>query len=316
MSRQRIGPARAPRPDGRARARDHQLLELLALEHVQRDRRADGLPARVRVRLRLAGLERRRLRLRRLRRHGHGRHRGAVLAAPSPACSGRSSSTSSSAPTTRSSPRRWTPRSSSPPRRCGSRIRAGTYGCAPMLVAMLLRAGPELGHAARPVHRRSSPASAGPTSASRVAARMNSIDNFSYVISAVLTPLFLVAGTFFPIDGLPEWAQVVGAAQPALPPRPARPRRRGLRLRARRPRPPRGARRVRAADLAARPSAGSPAGSIRLERAAPSGTHRVSDGRARGRPAEQRERSRAAACRRPPRRRARARRARRPAPAA
>ena len=47
-----------------------------------------------------------------------------------------------------------------------------------------------------------------------VAARMNSIDNFSYVISAVLTPLFLVAGTFFPIDGLPEWAQVVAQLNP------------------------------------------------------------------------------------------------------
>ena len=31
--------------------------------------------------------------------------------------------------------------------------RAGVYGCAPMLVAMLLRAGPELGDAAGPVHR-------------------------------------------------------------------------------------------------------------------------------------------------------------------
>lgn len=31
-----------------------------------------------------------------------------------------------------------------------------------------------------------------------------SIDAFSYVVSAVLTPLFLVAGTFFPIDGLPD----------------------------------------------------------------------------------------------------------------
>jgi lipooligosaccharide transport system permease protein len=30
------------------------------------------------------------------------------------------------------------------------------------------------------------------------------IDSFNYVISAVLTPLFLVAGTFFPIDGLPD----------------------------------------------------------------------------------------------------------------
>ena len=47
-----------------------------------------------------------------------------------------------------------------------------------------------------------------------VAARMQSIDNFSYVISAVLTPLFLVAGTFFPIDGLPEWAQVAAQINP------------------------------------------------------------------------------------------------------
>jgi lipooligosaccharide transport system permease protein len=47
-----------------------------------------------------------------------------------------------------------------------------------------------------------------------VAARMQSIDNFSYVISAVLTPLFLVAGTFFPIEGLPEWAQIVALINP------------------------------------------------------------------------------------------------------
>ena len=43
---------------------------------------------------------------------------------------------------------------------------------------------------------------------------MNSIDNFSYVMSAVITPLFLVAGTFFPIDGLPEWAQVASQLNP------------------------------------------------------------------------------------------------------
>jgi lipooligosaccharide transport system permease protein len=47
-----------------------------------------------------------------------------------------------------------------------------------------------------------------------IAARMNSIDNFSYVISAVLTPLFLVAGTFFPIEGLPDWAQVAAQINP------------------------------------------------------------------------------------------------------
>jgi ABC-type polysaccharide/polyol phosphate export permease len=47
-----------------------------------------------------------------------------------------------------------------------------------------------------------------------VSARMNSIDNFSSVISAVLTPLFLVAGTFFPIDGLPRWARVAAQINP------------------------------------------------------------------------------------------------------
>ena len=68
---------------------------------------------------------------------------------------------------------------------------------------------------------------------------MNSIDNFSYVISAVLTPLFLVAGTFFPIDSLPEWAQVAAQFNPLYHLVAARPRRR-LRLRGgRRPVPPR-----------------------------------------------------------------------------
>ncbi len=55
---------------------------------------------------------------------------------------------------------------------------------------------------------------------------MKSIDNFNYVTSAVLTPLFLVAGTFFPIDELPAWAQVARPDQPALPQRRARPARR------------------------------------------------------------------------------------------
>jgi lipooligosaccharide transport system permease protein len=33
-------------------------------------------------------------------------------------------------------------------------------------------------------------------------------------VSAVLTPLFLVAGTFFPLDRLPGWAQVLGEINP------------------------------------------------------------------------------------------------------
>jgi lipooligosaccharide transport system permease protein len=47
-----------------------------------------------------------------------------------------------------------------------------------------------------------------------VSAVMKSIDNFSYVTSTVITPLFLVAGTFFPISGLPEWAQIAANLNP------------------------------------------------------------------------------------------------------
>ena len=41
-----------------------------------------------------------------------------------------------------------------------------------------------------------------------------SIDSFNYVISCLLTPIFLVAGTFFPIDGLPGWAQAAAKVNP------------------------------------------------------------------------------------------------------
>jgi lipooligosaccharide transport system permease protein len=47
-----------------------------------------------------------------------------------------------------------------------------------------------------------------------IAGFANSIENFNYVVSAVLTPLFLVAGTFFPIDRLPEWAQLLANFNP------------------------------------------------------------------------------------------------------
>lgn len=45
-------------------------------------------------------------------------------------------------------------------------------------------------------------------------ARAASIETFNYVISAVFTPIYLVAGTFFPIDGLPRWAATVALANP------------------------------------------------------------------------------------------------------
>ena len=47
-----------------------------------------------------------------------------------------------------------------------------------------------------------------------VSAVVKTIDETTYVTSAVLTPLFLVAGTFFPISGLPHWAQVAAQFNP------------------------------------------------------------------------------------------------------
>ena len=47
-----------------------------------------------------------------------------------------------------------------------------------------------------------------------IAGIVKSIDGFSYVSSALLTPLFLVAGTFFPLTQLPQWAQVLGNFNP------------------------------------------------------------------------------------------------------
>ena len=47
-----------------------------------------------------------------------------------------------------------------------------------------------------------------------ISAVAKGIDNFNYVTSAVITPLFLVAGTFFPISALPEGVQVIAQLNP------------------------------------------------------------------------------------------------------
>jgi lipooligosaccharide transport system permease protein len=47
-----------------------------------------------------------------------------------------------------------------------------------------------------------------------IAAKAKAIESFSYWQSGLLTPLFLVAGTFFPLSELPRWAQILGNANP------------------------------------------------------------------------------------------------------
>jgi lipooligosaccharide transport system permease protein len=91
--------------------------------------------------------------------------------------------------------------------------RAGTYGCVPMLVAIVFGLDPAWGMLLVPFFG----VIAGFGWACFgicIAGRASSIENFNYVISAVLTPLFLVAGTFFPLDQLPQWAQVAGEVNP------------------------------------------------------------------------------------------------------
>ena len=91
--------------------------------------------------------------------------------------------------------------------------RAGIYGCVPMLVAIAFGLKPSWGMLVVPFVG----FLAGFGWACfgiAIAGFASSIENFSYVISAVLTPLFLVAGTFFPLSRLPHWAQVAGELNP------------------------------------------------------------------------------------------------------
>jgi lipooligosaccharide transport system permease protein len=47
-----------------------------------------------------------------------------------------------------------------------------------------------------------------------IAAQANAIDNFSYITSGVLTPMFLTAGTFFPISNLPPVIRTLAQVNP------------------------------------------------------------------------------------------------------
>jgi lipooligosaccharide transport system permease protein len=91
--------------------------------------------------------------------------------------------------------------------------RAGVYGSVPLLVAMVFGLDPAPGMLLVPPLAFVTGfgwACAGIL----IAGVMNSIENFNYVTSIVITPLFLVAGTYFPISGLPEWAQVLAQLNP------------------------------------------------------------------------------------------------------
>jgi lipooligosaccharide transport system permease protein len=92
-------------------------------------------------------------------------------------------------------------------------VRTGIYGTVPMLVAIVFGLEPSWGMFLVPLIA----ALAGYGWASAgifIAGASKSMESFSYWQSGLLTPMFLVAGTFFPLSGLPKWAQIAGNFNP------------------------------------------------------------------------------------------------------
>jgi lipooligosaccharide transport system permease protein len=91
--------------------------------------------------------------------------------------------------------------------------KAGVYGCAPLLAAMLFGLPPTWGMLLVPA--------IGFLTGLGFAlfgiltsAVVPTIDSFNYITSGVVTPLFLVSGTFFPLDTAPAWMQVLAWVNP------------------------------------------------------------------------------------------------------
>ena len=91
--------------------------------------------------------------------------------------------------------------------------RAGVYGCVPMIVAIFFGLDPTWGMLTVPFIAWLT-GLGWANFGIMVAGFAKAIENFNYIVSAVLTPLFLLAGTFFPLTGLPEWVQVLAQLNP------------------------------------------------------------------------------------------------------
>ena len=92
-------------------------------------------------------------------------------------------------------------------------LRAGVYGLAPLLVGICFGLTPAAGMLLVPfigIITGFGFAGFGVL----IAAVAKTIDNFNYVTSAVLTPMFLVAGTFFPVSSLPAGIRGVAKFNP------------------------------------------------------------------------------------------------------
>jgi len=91
--------------------------------------------------------------------------------------------------------------------------RAGVYGCVPMVVAIFFGLDPTWGMLTVPFIAWLT-GLGWANFGIMVAGYAKAIENFNYIVSAVLTPLFLLAGTFFPLTKLPEWVQALAQLNP------------------------------------------------------------------------------------------------------
>ena len=92
-------------------------------------------------------------------------------------------------------------------------VRSAVYGCTPLLVTMLFGLDPAPGMLLVPIFCFATALGFAGFGIA-VAATVAKIDQFNYVTALFVTPLFLVSGAFFPIEGLPEGFQIVAQLNP------------------------------------------------------------------------------------------------------
>jgi lipooligosaccharide transport system permease protein len=91
--------------------------------------------------------------------------------------------------------------------------RAGVYGCVPMIVAIFFGLDPSWGMLAVPFIAWVGGFGWACFGIS-IAGYAKSFENFNYIVSAVLTPLFLLAGSFFPLDDFPPVVRLLAELNP------------------------------------------------------------------------------------------------------
>lgn len=93
--------------------------------------------------------------------------------------------------------------------------KAGLYGSVPLLVAMAFGLPPSWGMLTTPFVTYITGFGFALFGVA-MSATAKSFDHFNYIIAGVVTPLFLIAGTFFPVTGpeMPGWLAVAAEANP------------------------------------------------------------------------------------------------------